>query len=77
MSNPAKAWNIDGSAEVFTASGYTSEDTILEDVVRVLVKAAFKGRDRLDATSFILQANWQEGSSSEGSYFTGTATVVT
>jgi hypothetical protein len=73
VKNPAKVWPLDGGV-VLTGSGYTSEGTLLEDVVRKLVKTAF--REHPDATSFILQANWQEGGN-EGSYFTGTATVVT
>ena len=75
MKNPAKAWAID-EAQTFTASGYVSEGTLLEDVVRKLVKAAL--RANVDATSIMIQANWQEGDKDkEGSYFTGTATVVT
>jgi hypothetical protein len=75
VKNPAVAWELQTSTQTFTASAYTSEDACLEDVVRKLVKAAFKGRDRLEPTSIMIQANWQEGSG-EGSYFTGTATVV-
>ena len=74
VKNPAKAWGID-QARTFTASAYTSDDATLEDVVRKLVKAASRNGLR-DATSVMLQANWQEGGN-EGSYFTGTVTVVT